>query len=87
MAARAGQQALEVAEMGDLGPSVVESPPLAAVHSVWGRPRMNNDETRSLTTFDGESWCQEVPLNLLIILVPCVRGESTRISRMLFCAN
>ena len=55
--------------MGDLGPSAIESPLLAAVHSAWETLRMNVDETPSLATFDGQSWCQEVPLNLIIVLV------------------
>ena len=79
-----------VSQRTSIGGKAVSEPSKCCQRQRWnanGGERRSNDETLSPTTPIGVSECQSIPLDILITMVPSVRGKSTWIVNTVFCAN
>ena len=76
---RAGGDELEDGEV-DTASSILCETPSFVVEETCEYCAMVELECRSTFTFDGQSRCQQVPFNLLVVMVPFVRDESARSS-------
>ena len=78
------------AQKGQLGGVQLLGRPITTVGE--GGPHVGDHggtaaDRHPLTIFDGQTGCQQVPLELFLKMVPSVPGESARIVDMHFCVK